>query len=297
MNALALGPEWLQPDSILQWLGPWALVGLALIVFAECGLLIGFFLPGDSLLFTAGLFVADGAIRSPLWLVCALLVLAAVLGNACGYWIGRSAGPAVFERPRSRMFRPEHVIKTQEFFDRYGNRAIVLGRFVPIVRTFITVMAGVGRMEPRRYLTYSVFGGVAWAAGVTVLGYWLGQFAFVKANIEFMIIAIVIASILPMVVEIVRPAPGAGAGPGLERSEDRAKFVPLPSGHVDGDTATTVAAGFLGDAGPGPSGSSSSRSSSSSARSSSDCSCLAIRCSSRRAWCSPTTDRSPGHGR
>jgi membrane-associated protein len=204
VNALALGPEWLQPDSILQWLGPWALVGLALIVFAECGLLIGFFLPGDSLLFTAGLFVADGAIRSPLWLVCALLVLAAVLGNACGYWIGRSAGPAVFERPRSRMFRPEHVIKTQEFFDRYGNRAIVLGRFVPIVRTFITVMAGVGRMEPRRYLTYSVFGGVAWAAGVTVLGYWLGQFAFVKANIEFMIIAIVIASILPMVVEIVR---------------------------------------------------------------------------------------------
>jgi membrane-associated protein len=212
VNALALGPEWLQPDSILQWLGPWALVGLALIVFAECGLLIGFFLPGDSLLFTAGLFVADGAIRSPLWLVCALLVLAAVLGNACGYWIGRSAGPTVFERPRSRMFRPEHVVKTQEFFDRYGNRAIVLGRFVPIVRTFITVMAGVGRMEPRRYLTYSVIGGVAWAAGVTVLGYWLGQFAFVKANIEFMIIAIVIASILPMVVEIVRarrrgPAP------------------------------------------------------------------------------------------
>jgi membrane-associated protein len=204
VNALALGPEWLQPDSILQWLGPWALVGLALIVFAECGLLIGFFLPGDSLLFTAGLFVADGAIRSPLWLVCALLVLAAVLGNACGYWIGRSAGPAVFERPRSRMFRPEHVVKTQEFFDRYGNRAIVLGRFVPIVRTFITVMAGVGRMEPRRYLTYSVIGGVAWAAGVTVLGYWLGQFAFVKANIEFMIIVIVIASILPMVVEIVR---------------------------------------------------------------------------------------------
>ena len=102
------------------------------------------------------------------------------------------------------MFRPEHVVKTQEFFDRYGNRAIVLGRFVPIVRTFITVMAGGGRMEPRRYLTYSVIGGVAWAAGVTVLGYWLGQFAFVKANIEAMLIAIVLLSILPMVVEIVR---------------------------------------------------------------------------------------------
>jgi membrane-associated protein len=194
----------LDPRDLLESFGPWATIGLFLIIFAETGLLIGFFLPGDSLLFTAGLFVADGAIGSPLWLVCALLVLAAVLGNACGYWIGRSAGPTVFERPRSRMFRPEHVVKTQEFFDRYGNRAIVLGRFVPIVRTFITVMAGVGRMEPRRYLTYSVIGGVAWAAGVTVLGYWLGQFAFVKANIEFMIIAIVIASILPMVVEIVR---------------------------------------------------------------------------------------------
>ena len=200
----ALGPEWLKPGTILEWLGPWALVGLAVIIFAECGLLLGFFLPGDSLLFTAGLFVADGVIASPLWAVCALLVGAAVLGNACGYWIGRSAGPAVFDKPRSRLFKPAHVAKTQEFFDRYGNRAIVLGRFVPIVRTFITVMAGVGRMEARRYFTYSVIGGVAWAAGVTLLGYWLGQFAFVKANIELMLIAIVLLSVLPMIIEVVR---------------------------------------------------------------------------------------------
>ena len=204
MTALALGPEWLKPDTILQLLGPWALVGLAVIIFAECGLLLGFFLPGDSLLFTAGLFVADGAIATPLWAVCALLVVAAVLGNACGYWIGRSAGPAVFDKPRSRLFKPQHVAKTQEFFDRYGNRAIVLGRFVPIVRTFITVMAGVGRMDARRYLTYSVIGGVAWAAGVTLLGFWLGQFDFVKANIELMLVAIVLLSVLPMVVEVLR---------------------------------------------------------------------------------------------
>jgi membrane-associated protein len=204
VTVLALGPEWLRPDTILQWLGPWALVGLALIVFAECGLLLGFFLPGDSLLFTAGLFVAAGAIRSPLWLVCALLVVAAVVGNVCGYWIGRSAGPAVFDRPRSRLFKPQHVVKTQEFFDRYGNRAIVLGRFVPIVRTFITVMAGVGRMDARRYLTYSVIGGTAWAAGVTVLGFWLGQFAFVRNNIEPILILIVLVSVLPMVVEVLR---------------------------------------------------------------------------------------------
>jgi membrane-associated protein len=214
VTVLALGPEWLQPDTIIAWLGPWALVGLAAIVFAECGLLLGFFLPGDSLLFTAGLFVANGAIGAPLWLVCLVLVVAAVLGNACGYWIGRAAGPAIFDKPRSRLFNPAHVLKTQEFFDKYGNRAIVLGRFVPVVRTFITVMAGVGRMEPKRYLTYSLIGGVAWAAGVTLLGFWLGQFAFVRANIELMLILIVALSVLPIVVELVRARRTGGAPTG-----------------------------------------------------------------------------------
>ena len=214
MTVSALGPEWLKPDTILQWMGPWALVGLAVIIFAECGLLLGFFLPGDSLLFTAGLFVADGLISAPLWAVCALLVVAAVLGNVCGYWIGRTAGPAVFDRPRSRLFKPQHVAKTQEFFDRYGNRAIVLGRFVPIVRTFITVMAGVGRMDARRYLTYSMIGGVAWAAGVTLLGFWLGQFAVVKANIELMLVGIVLLSVLPMIVEVLRARRHASRTPG-----------------------------------------------------------------------------------
>jgi membrane-associated protein len=214
VTVLALGPEWLQPDTIISWLGPWALVGLAAIVFAECGLLLGFFLPGDSLLFTAGLFVANGAIRVPLWVVCLVLVAAAVLGNACGYWIGRAAGPAIFDKPRSRLFNPAHVLKTQEFFDKYGNRAVVLGRFVPIVRTFITVMAGVGRMEPRRYLTYSLIGGVAWAAGVTLLGFWLGQFAFVRANIELILILIVAVSVLPIVVELVRARRTGGAPTG-----------------------------------------------------------------------------------
>jgi membrane-associated protein len=211
VNAIALGPEWLQPDSIITWLGPWALVGLAAIVFAECGLLLGFFLPGDSLLFTAGLFVANGAIGTPLWAVCLLLVVAAFAGNVCGYYIGRAAGPAIFDKPRSRVFNPTHVAKTQEFFDKYGNRAIVLGRFVPIVRTFITVMAGVGRMGPKRYLTYSLIGGVLWAAGVTLLGFWLGQFAFVRANIELMLILIVAISVLPIVIELVRARRKGGA--------------------------------------------------------------------------------------
>jgi len=208
---LALGPEWLQPDTIISWLGPWALVGLAAIVFAECGLLLGFFLPGDSLLFTAGLFVANGAIGAPLWAVCLLLVAAAFVGNVCGYYIGRAAGPAIFDKPRSRLFNPAHVLKTQEFFDKYGNRAIVLGRFVPIVRTFITVMAGIGRMGPRRYLTYSLIGGVLWAAGVTLLGFWLGQFAFVRANIELILLLIVAISVLPIVVELVRARRKGGA--------------------------------------------------------------------------------------
>jgi membrane-associated protein len=211
VTVLALGPEWLQPDSIIAWLGPWALVGLAVIVFAECGLLLGFFLPGDSLLFTAGLFVANGAIGAPLWAVCLVLVVAAFAGNVCGYYIGRAAGPAIFDRPRSRLFKPQHVARTQQFFDKYGNRAIVLGRFVPIVRTFITVMAGVGRMDPKRYLTYSLIGGALWAAGVTLLGFWLGQFAFVRANIELMLILIVAISILPIVIELLRARRRGGA--------------------------------------------------------------------------------------
>jgi membrane-associated protein len=203
-TVLALGPQWLDPSYLISALGPFVLVGLCLIIFAECGLLVGFFLPGDSLLFTAGLFVASGAISTPLWLVCTLLVVSALLGNVSGYWIGRAAGPAIFDRPNSRLLKPEHVERTHAFFERYGNRAIVLGRFVPIVRTFITVMAGVGKMEPKRYLTYSVIGGVAWAAGVTLLGYLLGGFTFVREHIELMLIAVVVLSLIPLVVEFLR---------------------------------------------------------------------------------------------
>jgi membrane-associated protein len=201
---LAVGPQWLDPSYLISAMGPFVLAGLCLILFAECGLLIGFFLPGDSLLFTAGLFVATGAIREPLWLVCTLLVVSAFAGNVCGYWIGRAAGPAIFDRPDSRLLKPEHVERTKAFFDKYGNRAIVLGRFVPIVRTFITVMAGVGKMEPKRYLTYSLIGGVAWAAGVTLLGYSLGGFAFVRNNIELMLVGVVVLSLIPLAVEFIK---------------------------------------------------------------------------------------------
>lgn len=201
---LALGPSWLDPETMLDKFGSYALLALCIIIFAECGLLVGFFLPGDSLLFIAGLFVADDKIDAPIWLVCILLSACALLGNACGYFIGYKAGPAIFNKPDSRLFKKEYVAKTHEFFERYGARAIVLGRFVPIVRTFITVTAGVARMDQRRYFTYSVLGGVLWAAGVTLAGFWLGQIDFVREHVEPMILLIVFISVIPIIIEYVR---------------------------------------------------------------------------------------------
>jgi len=220
---LALGPSWLNPEHLLNMLGPYVLLGLCVIIFAECGLLIGFFLPGDSLLFTAGLFVAAGFVDTPIWLVCALLTLCAVAGNVVGYGIGYKVGPVLFSRPDSRMLRREYVDRTHGFFERYGPQAIVLARFVPIVRTFITAIAGVGRMDLRQYLVYSAIGGVAWATGVTLLGFWLGRIPFVRDNIELMLIGIVLLSIVPIIVGFARarrenrraaPSASPGTSPG-----------------------------------------------------------------------------------
>jgi len=196
----ALGPEWIQPTYILEKFGTAAFVAVMVIIFVECGLLI-FFLPGDSLLFVTGLFISTGAIHVPLWLACILLSLAAWAGNLSGYAIGRKVGPALFHRPDSKLLNPEGIAKTHAFFEKYGPKAIVLGRFVPIVRTFITAMAGVGRMDYRVYGTYSLIGGVAWAAGLTILGYFLGQNAFVQKNIELIVVLIVAVSLLPAVFE------------------------------------------------------------------------------------------------
>jgi membrane-associated protein len=201
---LALGPSWLDPQQLLDQLGTWALWGAAGIVFAECGLLLGFFLPGDSLLFTVGLLVAQGSLHQPLWLACLVLTVAAFAGNVVGYQIGRVSGPAIFRKQDSRLFKREYVDKTVAFFDKHGARAIVLARFVPIVRTFITVTAGVGRMDPRRYLTYSGVGALVWATGVTLLGHWLGGYDVVKKNIEVILLAIVLVSVVPVAVEYLR---------------------------------------------------------------------------------------------
>lgn len=196
----ALGPEWIQPTYILEKFGTAAFVAVLIIIFIECGLLV-FFLPGDSLLFVTGLFISTSQIGVPLWLACILLSLAAWLGNLSGYAIGRKVGPSLFHRPDSKLLNPEGIAKTHAFFDKYGTRAIVLGRFVPIVRTFITAMAGVGKMEFRVYATYSLIGGILWAAGLTILGYFLGQNEFVQKNIELIAILIVLISLLPAIFE------------------------------------------------------------------------------------------------
>lgn len=200
----ALGPEWLNPESMLTALGDiafWVVLG---IIFAECGLLIGFFLPGDSLLFVTGLFIASGFITINIWVACLLLFIAAVVGNATGYGIGYQVGPALFRREDSRLFKKVYVDKTHEFFDKYGGRAIILARFVPIVRTFITAIAGVGRMDFRRFMFYSAIGGLLWAVGVTLLGYFLGTIPFVKNNIEIMLILIVLVSVVPIAYEFIK---------------------------------------------------------------------------------------------
>jgi len=200
----ALGPGWLNPETLLTTLGAIAFWVVLAIIFAECGLLIGFFLPGDSLLFIVGLFIASGAINVNIALACVLLFIAALVGNIVGYWIGAKAGPTIFRRPDSKLFKQEYVDHAHRFFDHYGPRAIVLARFVPIVRTFITVVAGVGRMDFRRYLIFSAVGAVLWAVGVTLLGYFLGNIEFVKAHIELILILVVVISVIPLIIEFIR---------------------------------------------------------------------------------------------
>jgi len=199
----ALVPEWLDPQNLDRFGAAAFWIALA-IVFAECGLLIGFFLPGDSLLFMVGLFIASGVISMPIGVACLLLTIAAIAGNLTGYWIGYRAGPTLFSKPDSRLFRQEYVDKTHAFFDKYGSRAIVLARFVPIVRTFITAMAGVGRMDLRTYALYSSLGGLLWASGVTLAGYYLGNIPFIKDHIELILIGIVALSIIPIGIETFR---------------------------------------------------------------------------------------------
>lgn len=197
---LALGPSWLEPESLIKTFGT---LGVLAIVFIESGLLVGFFLPGDSLLFTAGLLSANGTLPD-IWILLLTIPIAAIAGDQLGYGIGRKFGPPLFNRPESRFFRREYVDRSAEFFEKHGPKTVVLARFVPIVRTFVPVMAGTSKMHYRTFVTYNVVGGLLWGVGVTALGYFLGQVDFVKNNIEPILLLIVFISVIPVFIELFR---------------------------------------------------------------------------------------------
>jgi membrane-associated protein len=193
-------------DFANKWVERGGLVVLAIIVFAESGLLVGFFLPGDSLLFFAGFLASDaGGHHLPVlpWvaLTCAV---AAIVGDQVGYMIGSKVGPALFKREKSRFFHPEYVDKAEAFFAKHGSKTIVLARFVPIVRTFVPTVAGASRMRYRTFVTYNLIGGLLWGAGLTTLGYFLGEIDVVKNNIELAAIVVVAISFIPIAIELRR---------------------------------------------------------------------------------------------
>ena len=200
-------PDWLNPQVFLAnpAFAPWVVLLVCGIIFAETGLLIGFFLPGDSMLFTAGLLVATGTIQVNIWVLTALIIVAAIVGNQVGYLIGSKAGPALFNKPNSRLFKRENVQSAHAFFEKHGGKALILARFVPIIRTFVPVIVGVAQMDKRKFFTYNVIGALLWGGGVTLLGYLLGdKVPWVKDNLDLIFIAIVLVSVIPIAIEVIR---------------------------------------------------------------------------------------------
>ncbi len=209
----------LNPKVLIDWmldlLGPWVYGGLFLIVFAETGLAIGFFLPGDSLLVVCGLFAAAGKLN--VWLMWVLLFIAAVVGDAVGYYSGRKVGPAIFSRPKSRFFNPKHLQKAHSFYEKHGGKTIILARFVPIVRTFAPIVAGAAEMSYRQFAIYNVVGGFAWVTSMLFAGYFLGGVVesavrnifgvegfLLEDHIDKVVIVVVVLSILPIIFEYIK---------------------------------------------------------------------------------------------
>ncbi len=187
-------------DQLILWGGYLLLVG---IVFTETGLLVGCFLPGDSLLITAGLLAGMGSLN--IWWLNGVVIAAAILGDSTGYAIGRRLGPRIFTRPKSMLFNPKHVQRTQRFYENYGAKTIVIARFVPIIRTFAPVLAGVGSMRYRRFLTYNVVGGIGWVVSMTLAGYLLGQTVpNISKHMHELVIVIIVLSVIPIAVEVYR---------------------------------------------------------------------------------------------
>lgn len=186
--------------SLVMWAG---YIGLVIIVFAETGLLVGFFLPGDSLLVTAGLFAATGELN--ILYLNLLLIPAAILGNIVGYWIGRKAGPRIFKREQSLLFRKDYIIKTKEFYEKHGASTMIITRFMPILRTFAPVVAGIGGMDYRKFTMYNIIGALAWILSMTLIGYYLVKLVpGIEHHIEKVIIVVVFLSLLPGIIKFLK---------------------------------------------------------------------------------------------
>jgi membrane-associated protein len=194
----------LDPEGLLKGFGGLALFAACAILFIECGLLVGVILPGDSLLFIVGMLIASNFITTPLAIALLLMIVSAIAGNLLGYWTGSKVGPKLFSRTDSKIFKTEYVVTTQNFFEKHGSRAIVLARFVPIVRSVITGMAGIAKMNFRTYATFSTIGGVAWVSSMTLAGYFLGSIPIIKENIDLVAIGIVLLSLIPVIIEVLR---------------------------------------------------------------------------------------------
>ncbi len=203
-TTLALMPEFLDPINLLGYFGTWALIGLLAVIFIESGVLFPV-LPGDSLLFVAGMLAAGTAAAAPeanfqLWQLLLFVPIAAVLGSQVGYWIGRNIGTAMF-KPDARFLKQKYLDEAHTFFEQRGPFAIVVARFVPIVRTLAPITAGAARMNYAVFTVYNIVGAVVWGVGLTLLGYWLGQFEIIQKLLEPIFVLIVLASVSPMVVE------------------------------------------------------------------------------------------------
>ena len=186
-------------DVVTGWYGYAVLFG---IVFAETGLLVGFVFPGDSLLFSIG--VVAGAGQLDIGVICAVLTVASILGDQSGYFLGYRTGPKIFSRPDSRLFKQEYVRRTQDFYDKYGGKTLIMAKFVPIVRTFAPFMAGVGRMRYARFLSFNVFGGLGWVIAMTLAGYFLGGVPLIRRNFEKVVIIIVVVSVIPVILQALK---------------------------------------------------------------------------------------------
>jgi membrane-associated protein len=201
----------------VSFLGPWSYAILFLVIFCETGLVVTPFLPGDSLLFAAGALMAKQGSELNFALMLMLLIVAAVVGDAINYAWGFYVGPKVFKYENSRIFNKKHLVRTQEFYEKYGAKAIILARFVPIVRTFAPFVAGIGKMGYRKFSLYNITGGVAWVTLCLVAGYFFGGLPIVERNFELVIVAIILISVMPMVVEFMlarrRRAAAAAAEP------------------------------------------------------------------------------------